>query len=352
MSDAQAQMGDGADSAGDPTLAGARRGSALGLDPASYRPHPLHQPDTERVWPESNCYTDLWIEILNGVGVDSVPALAFTLATDFEGDQWTFFKFPLVDVLDLFGVDTQELSMWKAPATHALEQARRGRITLMEVDAHYLPDVAGTSYRREHTKTTIGIETIDLEARQLRYFHNAGYFQLEGDDFDGVFRVHNPWTPHNACLLPYTEFAKVDRVVRSSTSTLTERAMAQTRRWLARAPQENPFARWKPRFTADLTWLRGEPLEAFHLYAFATIRQFGSAFEMASVFVSWLDAQRRDGLADAATDLMAIATGAKALQFKLARAVNARRVFDPGPSLDELASSWERAMTLLRARLA
>ena len=31
--------------------------------------------------------------------------------------------------------------------------------------------------------------SIDLAERRLGYFHNAGYFELEGDDFDGVFRL-------------------------------------------------------------------------------------------------------------------------------------------------------------------
>ena len=34
-----------------------------GLDPATYRPHRLH--DIERHWPETNCYVDLLIEVLN-----------------------------------------------------------------------------------------------------------------------------------------------------------------------------------------------------------------------------------------------------------------------------------------------
>ena len=38
-----------------------------GLAPAGpYVPHPLH--DSGRDWPETNCYVDLWIELLHGRG--------------------------------------------------------------------------------------------------------------------------------------------------------------------------------------------------------------------------------------------------------------------------------------------
>lgn len=33
-----------------------------GLDPKNYVQHPLHS--SERMWPETNCYIDLWIEVL------------------------------------------------------------------------------------------------------------------------------------------------------------------------------------------------------------------------------------------------------------------------------------------------
>ena len=47
----------------------------------------------------------------------------------------------------------------------------------------WLPDTSGTDYRRQHTKSTIVIDDIDVEQRRLGYFHNAGYYQLEGEDF-------------------------------------------------------------------------------------------------------------------------------------------------------------------------
>ena len=67
-----------------------------GLGPDTYKPHALHQP--ERMWPETNCYVDLWIETLHAFGSEPEAMLGFTLMQDFEGDQFTFFKVPLEDL--------------------------------------------------------------------------------------------------------------------------------------------------------------------------------------------------------------------------------------------------------------
>ena len=81
------------------------------LDPATYVRHAIHGED--RTWTETNCYTDLVIELVHGLGHDPVAMLPFTLAIDFEGDQWTFFKPPAADLFDLYGIDLQELAIWR-----------------------------------------------------------------------------------------------------------------------------------------------------------------------------------------------------------------------------------------------
>src|SRR5207253_8592962 len=83
----------------------------LPLDPARYRRHAIH--GENRVWAETNCYVDVWVELLHAWGFDPVAALSFTLAIDFEGDQWTFFKYPLGDLYQLYGLDVQELAIWR-----------------------------------------------------------------------------------------------------------------------------------------------------------------------------------------------------------------------------------------------
>src|SRR5438094_8451797 len=81
----------------------------LALDPSTYQRHPIHQEG--RTWAETNCYVDVWIERLHALGYEPGAALAVTLTIDFEGDQWTFFKCPLLVMYDLDGLDVQELAV-------------------------------------------------------------------------------------------------------------------------------------------------------------------------------------------------------------------------------------------------
>lgn len=152
---------------------------------ADFRPHLLHHP--ERHWPETNCYVDLWIEVLNARGLDPLAMLAFTVRQDFEGDQFTFFKVPLEDLERLYGVSVTELAVFDDLEKHLVEQLERGRLPLVELDGMYLPDTDGVTYRTGHSKTTIAPVEINTASKRMTYFHNAGFFALEGDDYDGVF---------------------------------------------------------------------------------------------------------------------------------------------------------------------
>ena len=134
------------------------------LDRPPGQPHVLHrQPST---WSESNCYADLWIEVLHALGLEPHAMLAHVLPVDVEGDQWTFFKPPLQDLEFLYGIDVQELQLWDGFACHVVDQLTRGRLVLAEVDAFYLPDTRGTTYRSSHAKTTIGNETGGIAPRR------------------------------------------------------------------------------------------------------------------------------------------------------------------------------------------
>ena len=71
--------------------------------------------------------------------------------------------------------------MWRPLLAHIEEQLALRRPAIVEVDAFYLPDTAGTSYHTEHVKTSIAVQALDASARRLGYFHNAGYYELDGD---------------------------------------------------------------------------------------------------------------------------------------------------------------------------
>ena len=160
---------------------------------SSYRPHALHGADS--AWSETNCYIDVWLELLHAQGLDPLACLAMVFANDFDGDQWTFYKPPHDDLYTLYGIDVQELNVWRGLLPNACEQLRRGRLVLSETDAYYLPDTRGTDYRSNHVKTTIAIQEIDLEGQRLGYFHNSSYHELQGDDFIHTFRVGYPADP-------------------------------------------------------------------------------------------------------------------------------------------------------------
>lgn len=314
------------------------------LDAGSYKPHALHGED--RAWRETNCYVDLWIELLHALDLDPLAALSFTLASDFEGDQWTFFKFPLEDLRVLWGLEVHELNLWRPDglAAHLEEQVAQGRPVIVEVDSFYLPDTRGLSYQLEHGKTSIAVQEIDPAERRLGYFHGAGYFQLEGRDYAGLFRLDRE--PDPTALPPYAEMVKLHALERPRPAELTARAAELLRFHLRRRPAVNPFSRYRQRLERDLDWLRSQPLAFFHLYAFATLRQMGSNFELAASFLRWLDLS---ALAGTATQLDSIASTSRMMMLRLARAVTNKKPLDLAP-FAALEDAWESALRDLTAK--
>lgn len=321
---------------GDTTIA------LLCLDPAAYQASRLH--DSNRTFRESNCYVDIWIELLHALGIDPASAMAFTCAVDFERDQWTFFKPPPDDLESLYGIDVHEMQLYRSTIEHITELLRAGRTMILEADSFYLPDTAATSYRRAHVKSSIAIEAIDAKGESLRYFHGAGYHQLSGEDFRGVFRLGREFSCD--VLPPYVEMVRFDVRPRLDGAQLRQEAQKLLRRHLGRRPKHNPWLRFGERLKADLPGLLAGTEADYHAYAFATVRQSGSAFELCSNFVEWLAEPGEPNAAIAREALERQVANAKALLFRLAR----RRVFDTEPPIRQLAEDWgitQRALELL-----
>jgi hypothetical protein len=316
----------------------------LPLDPATYRRSHLH--DEDRIWQETNCYVDLWVEVLNGLGLDVTAALGFTLNLDFQGDQWLFFKFPLEDLRALYGFDVNEMNVWRPLDHHVEEQLAMGRMMTVEVDSWFLPDTAGVSYRLEHVKTSVATNMIDRPGKRFGYFHGSGYYEASGEDFDGLFRLGTHTEP---VLPPYVELVRLDDVRRPEGDELTALAVALADEHIGRRSLTNPFSRFRKRFEDDLAWLREQDIAIFHQYAFANLRQCGACAELAAEFLRWLDARGVPDLGAAAEPMLAIATTCKTVQFKLAR-MAAGRTVDIGPLLDELEQSWEAVDAVLAQR--
>ena len=313
-----------------------------GLSPETYRPHRLH--DLLRDWPETNCYVDLWIETLAALGHEPVAALGFTAAQDFEGDQFTFFKIPLEDIADLFGLRVQELAIYDRLERHIAEQIARGRLVLVEVDAFFLPDTRGVSYVIEHSKTTIAVTRIDPGARRLAYFHNAGYFELSGDDYDGALQ-NAPQS--EGVLFPYAEFVKIDRRPETDPRIV---ARGLLRKHVALAPRTNPIGAFAERLSGEIAALASRDAAFFHKYAFNTLRQLGANFALLGDHLAWL-AQDRAEFSDAIAACAALSGGAKTFQFQLARATARKRCDGVVAPLQQLAGAWDHALGDLRVAL-
>jgi hypothetical protein len=314
--------------------------SVLSLDATSYPRHALHA--ESRTWVEKNCYIDIWIEVIHALGCEPLAVLPAAVAIDFEGDQWTFFKPPHDELRDLYGIDVQELNCWRPLVEHAVEHLGAGKLISTEADAWWLPDVAGTDYRRQHTKSTIVLNAIDLSTRKLGYFHNAGYFALDGEDFAKTFRVDEP--PDPAFLPLFAELVRIDRVVRRPTTELVAMSRRLLARHLARRPDDNPVRRFATRFAADLPAIQERGLPHYHAWAFATTRQLGAVAELIATYLRWLG---DPDLEPAAAGYDTISTGAKAFILKAARAVNSKKPYDAAPQLAAWADAWDAAIAVL-----
>lgn len=311
-------------------------GSALlGPSPAAAEPHPLHAHD--RNFRETNCYVDMIVELVHALGCEPTACLAFPLASDFEGDQWTFVKPGTADLDLLYGVRIEELCLWRPLASHVEEQLRLGRIPLVEVDAWFLPDVQGSDYHTKHAKTSIAITHLDLGAQRMRYFHNAGCFEVGAQDLAGVLGLGE----HAPLLPPYCELVKLDRCTRHTPAELRARSLELARRYHERRPRRNPLAAWAARWNEHLGWIRSGGFEAYHAYSFAAVRQLGAAFELLSTYATWLDAGANGPFAAAAREALAICAGAKTWILKLARVANSGKPYDAGETLGTLARAWD-----------
>ncbi len=321
-----------------------------GLQPSLYTRALPHAED--RLWPEKNCYIDVWIGLAHGLGLDPLAMMSFLIAIDFEGDQWTFYKPQHSELADLYGFDVQELTVWKPLLEHAIEHLGAGKVISTEADAYYLPDTSGTDYQRNHVKTTIVLVEVDTQTQRCAYFHNTGLHWMAGEDFRKVFRVDAPEDP---TFLPlFAEVVRLDRLVQHAPATLRRMAMGLLRRYFARRPQSNPVTAFGERFAQELPSLQTKGLAHYHAWAFATTRQMGSGFELAAMHLAWLagpDATtptpRTAALLEASVALTEISAGAKAFILKAARSVNSKKPLDVTEQFGQWAKHWDAAMAAI-----
>ena len=189
----------------------------------------------------------------------------------------------------------------------------------------------------------MAVEAIHRDGERLRYFHNAGLYELDGEDYRGIF----PPDGVNASfpLPPYAELVRFDAGPRLSPDQLRLAARELLVWHAGRRPATNPFVRFAQQLESALPRLLEGDAEHYHAYAFATLRMAGSAFELAAAHIEWLFGV--DG-APASQPLRDIVGGCQVLSLKLAR----RRPFDAAGPVAMLGQSWEQAMTQLDRLLA
>ncbi len=311
---------------------------SLGLE--QHSPHSLHAPG--RTYVESNCYADVLIELLHARGDEPLAMLGAIARTDWEGDQFTYAKPMGCDLERLYGVEIHEMLPYRTLPEHIEEQLGGGRTVLMEIDGFYLPDTAATSYRREHLKTTVAPEAIDRQGEWMRYFHNAGYYELSGEDYRGAFRMLDHFTED--VMDPFTERVNFDAGPRLTGPALRDEARALLIGHFARRPEHNPFAAWAESLAADLPRLLEGTAENYHEYAFVTARMVGSAFELFADHVQWV----LEGESAAPAAFRQVVDGSKVISFRLAR----RRPFDPDTALEGMITAWDEGMAALADALA
>ena len=210
---------------------------------------------------------------------------------------------------------------------HIEQQLGAGRTVLVEIDGFYLPDTAATSYRREHLKTTVAPEAIDRGGEWMRYFHNAGYFELAGEDYRGAFRMLDHFT--DDVMDPFTELVTFDAGPRLSGDDAAPRRPAScSAATTPGGPRRNPFAAWADSLTGDLPrLLRG------HRAGLPRVRVRHRAHGRLGLRAvrrsRRLGARRRRAQAPAPA-FDRVVEGSKTISFRLAR----RRAFDPHAALE------------------
>lgn len=303
-------------------------------------PHHLH--NVGRSWPETNCYVDLLIEVLACLGMTPEACFGFAIEQDFGADQFTFPKPPLPDLEFLYGLRVRELSLYKSIEYHVYSHLEQGHLVLLEADAFYLPDTYATTYQKDHRKTTIAVDYLDLKSHRCSYFHNATRGELLGKDYLGVFQLSPDHIRYTNMMFPYVEV--MERLPSwKAHDSLQVAAIELLEKHFKQRPQRNPFEAWRRVYGQHLDILLSEP-NLFHDYAFHFPRLAGSNFGILSSHVEWL---AQEELEQAVTGCRIIAETTKILQYKLARSVARRQMDLADDHFDLMEASYSKVIDTL-----
>ncbi len=320
----------------------AQHSGFIGSSRLSWRgPHPWHQ--GERVWSTTNSHIDVWIELLHTLDLEPAPVLLPTICAEFEGDQWTLTRVAPADLWACYGIVVEDLLIWRPMLAHLVEQLDRGNAVMLEVDAFHLPDMTGSSYQREHSKTVIAATGYDRHAHRLRYLHGSVGSDVGGDDLDALLSAGNG----SAQLPPYAQVVKLDRLVSRTAVERAQIGVALARFHATRLPVRNPVRSFADALRAQGAWLASGDAEHYQRWAFATLQQCGAAFEVGADVCSWL-AYHGEPVAAAVAPLRLVSHAARALHQRLVRVSQSGRMPDVGHTIDDMSRAWDDAMSVLR----
>ncbi len=288
-------------------------------------------------WPETTCYLDLWLEMAGHWQLDPGGLLGYAASVAWEGDQFTFGRPGHDDLAALYGVTVHELTIYRPLAEHIRVQLAHGATVIVEVDAFHLPDTAGTTYGSHHEKTTMAVLAFD--GTRLDYAHSRTRGVLTGPDLDAAL--------HGWALPPFVEIARREGPALTGVA-LKDAARERLGTRLRRRNGANPVTAFRAALLADGPALAAGGAAKFHPYAFNTFRMLGTAFQSLGQLASWLG----DGLDDVVAAAAAGSAGAKAEQFRAARATARGRAPEPGEPLQQAEAAWDAVFAGLHARYA
>lgn len=311
---------------------------------AAHIPHVLHT--GQRLWSRANAYASLWIELLSGWGFEPLAALGCAVALDFDGDQFTVLSLPPDDLKMLYGVTTFRLAIYDRLEAHIATQTAAGNVVLAEVDAFHLPDVPSL-YGVLHGPTLVGIDRLDRENGIASYYRQGRRYELSGDDYRGIFRQPALVDAYHDALIRHVECAK------RAFPPVSEEALAAVsvqllRRHLGRVPQRNPIAAFRETLASALDTLSrcGETYR--HSFAYGTLSQLGSHFELFTAYLHWLEERHHAQPAGCIQASQRLVSESLVCQMRLLRATTRGRVDPCEDSLNLLEAAYDELIACLR----
>ena len=208
------------------------------LDAATYQRHALHAED--RVWVEKNCYVDIWIEVLHALGLRAAgDAAVRRRASTSKAISGRSSSRRTTSCCDLYGVDVQELNVWRPLLEHARRAPRRRqadldrgrRVLAARHRGHRLP-ARSTPRRRSSSRTSISTSSGSATSTTPATTRSRARTSRR------LFRVGA--APDPTFMPLFAELVRIDRVVKRPAAELRAMSRALLARHLARRPADNP----------------------------------------------------------------------------------------------------------------